>query len=48
MKDQQVSMEDISRRKDMLERDTLTLGTSLRPHDHPVRQDQRAEQRTAG
>ncbi|MBK8582586.1 MAG: OmpA family protein [Flavobacteriales bacterium] len=30
MKDQQVSMEDISRRKDMLERDTLTLGTSLR------------------
>ena len=30
MKDQQVSMEDLTRRKEMLERDTLTLGTSLR------------------
>ena len=29
-KDQQTSMADLSRRKDMLERDTLTLGTSLR------------------
>ncbi len=30
MKDQQVTVEDLSRRKEMLERDTLTLGTSLR------------------
>lgn len=30
MKDQQVALEDFSRRNDMLERDTLTLGTSLR------------------
>src|SRR5690606_33682143 len=30
MKDQQVTLEDLTRRKEMLERDTLTLGTSLR------------------
>ncbi len=30
LKDQQVSMEDLTRRKEMLERDTMTLGTSLR------------------
>ncbi len=29
-KDQQVTLDDITRRKEMLERDTLTLGTSLR------------------
>ncbi|MBP8822036.1 MAG: OmpA family protein [Flavobacteriales bacterium] len=30
LKDQQVTLEDLRRRKEMLERDTLTLGTSLR------------------
>ena len=30
MKDQQVHLDDLVRRRDMLERDTLTLGTSLR------------------
>ncbi|MEO8734295.1 MAG: OmpA family protein [Flavobacteriales bacterium] len=30
LKDQQVTMDDITKRKEMLERDTLTLGTSLR------------------
>jgi chemotaxis protein MotB len=30
LKDQQVTMEDLTRRKEMLERDTMTLGTSLR------------------
>lgn len=30
MKDQKVTLEDLTRRKEMLERDTLTLGTSLR------------------
>lgn len=30
LKDQQVTLDDLTRRKDMLERDTLTLGTSLR------------------
>ena len=30
LKDQQVTLEDLSRRKEMLERDTMTLGTSLR------------------
>ncbi|MBK9060110.1 MAG: hypothetical protein IPL81_09655 [Flavobacteriales bacterium] len=30
MKDQQVTLEDLTRRKEMLQRDTLTLGTSLR------------------
>ena len=30
MKDQQVTLDDVKRRKEMLERDTLTLGTSLR------------------
>ncbi len=30
LKDQQVTLEDLQRRQEMLERDTLTLGTSLR------------------
>lgn len=30
LKDQQVTLEDLTRRKEMLERDTMTLGTSLR------------------
>lgn len=30
LKDQQVTLDDLRRRQDMLERDTLTLGTSLR------------------
>ena len=30
MKDQEVTLQDLTRRKEMLERDTLTLGTSLR------------------
>ncbi len=34
LKDQQVTLDDLRRRQDMLERDTLTLGTSLRRMTH--------------